>query len=240
MPDAYRGDVLAVAFLPHPPALLPGLTGGPVPELATMRSATYAALTAVLATGPETVLVLGSADTGHVRGLPGVGGPARAMPGGPLSVAVADVLLDDAGWAGPRRRLVLPADPTDDDCAGIGAAIGGGTALLVMGDGSACRHPDAPGGRHPGAVAADDAVAEALAAGDVAALAALDGELGVEVRAAGTGVWRAVGQALGTWSVEEPTLTYYGVPFGVAYLVARWNVTPEQATGQTAPGRVPS
>lgn len=214
--------MLAVAFLPHPPALLPGLTGGTVRELVELRAAVRDTVAGVLAPGPERVVVVGPADTGGVRGLRGIGGPAREMPDGALSVALADVLLDAAGWTGPRRRVVLDPWAGEPILPSLAGPTGAGTVLLVMGDGSARRHPDAPGGPHPGAVGFDDTVAAAMAAGDPVALGALDPDLGVAVQAAGAVVWRAVGRSLATRRIDVAGLRHYGAPFGVAYFVAEW------------------
>jgi len=66
-------------------------------------------------------------------------------------------------------------------------------------------------------------VAEALAAGDSAALAALDEAEGERLLATGAPVWRAVGAALAGRSATG-RLHYDDAPFGVGYLVADWQV----------------
>ncbi|WP_184539266.1 class III extradiol dioxygenase subunit B-like domain-containing protein [Micromonospora polyrhachis] len=96
-------------------------------------------------------------------------------------------------------------------------------ALLVMGDGSACRGEKAPGYADPRARSYDDGVASALAGADPDALLSLDPGLSAELLVAGRAPWQvlagAVRAAGGAWRGE---LTYYAVPYGVAYFVAEW------------------
>ena len=96
-------------------------------------------------------------------------------------------------------------------------------ALLVIADGSACHGDDAPGRRDDRAAAFDAALAEALAAGNPAALrtAAADRALG---RALLASVDPLAVLALLT-DQRPPTsadLLYAGAPLGVGYLVASW------------------
>jgi hypothetical protein len=69
----------------------------------------------------------------------------------------------------------------------------------------------------------DDAVAAALAAGDAAALAALDPAEGERLLAGGVPTWRAVGAALAGREVTA-RLRCHEAPYGVGYLVADWAV----------------
>lgn len=216
------------AFVPHPPALVPELCGGQVFGLAPVRAATATAVEGLLAASPDRVCILGGGPEpqeygdGQLSGRPvldalaAYGGPGpRAQGTLPLALAVGGWLLDRAGFAGRRRGLAVPAvaaaPPLDAE------------ALLVVGDGSARRDPEAPGAFDPTALPFDDAVAAALAAGDAAALAALDPHVGAQLLAAGTSVWRLVGELLAGRDVRAD-LTYYAAPFGVAYFVASWTV----------------
>lgn len=219
--------VLAVAFVPHPPALVPELSGGKVPALEAVRFATTTAVERLLAPAPDRVCIVGSMPEpreyggGQLAGSPvldalaayGGPGPRPAAPPGtlPLALAIGGWLLDRAGFVGTRTGLAGPAPAVDAE------------VLLVVGDGSARRDPEAPGTFDPAAVPFDDTVARALAAGDPAALAALDPEVGTRVLAAGTGAWRRVGELL-TGRDVLADLTYYAAPFGVAYFVAHWTV----------------
>ena len=228
--------MLAVAFVPHPPALVPDLCGGSVSELADVRTACGAAIDRLLATGPEVVWIVGVGSSerwygdGDVGSLSDFGRPVTVQLSGPagpeaaclpLSLTVGAWLLAQAGYAGERLALSLPSDVNDEQLRDLAVEFVGPGALLVMGDGSAMRDTEAPGTYHPSAVAFDDAVAEALGAGDSAALSGLDPRLGATVQAQGVGPWRLAGHCLHGVPVSADLL-YYGAPFGVAYFAATW------------------
>ena len=96
-------------------------------------------------------------------------------------------------------------------------------ALLVIADGSACHGNNAPGRRDDRAVPFDAALAQALGAGDPAALgvAAADRELARELLASVDPL-----AVLALLTASRPpscaNLLYSGAPFGVGYLVAHW------------------
>ncbi|MFM9545092.1 hypothetical protein ACKI1P_46675, partial [Streptomyces turgidiscabies] len=78
-------------------------------------------------------------------------------------------------------------------CAGLGrglAASAERVALLVLGDGSACRTVKAPGYLDERAAGFDAEAARALGTADVAALLALDPELAYELKVAGRAPWQ--------------------------------------------------
>lgn len=232
----YPAPVLAVAFVPHPPALVPELCGGPIPELADVRAASSTAVDRMLASEPDVVWIVGSGPSeqwygaGDVGSLASFGRPvqaqlsAQAGPDGarlPLSLTVGAWLLDRAGYAGERLALSVPGAADDQQLRDLAAEFVGNGALLVLADGSAMRDLEAPGTHHPAAVEFDDAVAAALAAGDAASLSSLDSRLGVEVQAQGVAAWRLAGHRLRDVRVVAELL-YYGAPFGVGYTVAFW------------------
>ena len=108
-------------------------------------------------------------------------------------------------------------------CRKLGADLAGrdtGTALLVIGDGSARRGPRAPGHFDERAAAFDAEAERAVRAGDIRALLDLDPGLARDLMATGRPAWQVLAGALEgctSLSVEVP---YAGDPFGVAYLVA--------------------
>ena len=124
-PGYGRGvPVLAAAFCPHPPLLVPELAGAAAPELDGLRAACDKAVAAIVAYGVP-VLVLGRAPDGSSprtygsaprapsrHGVPrsaGGDGPAEL----PLSLTIGAWLLDRAGspWSsGLPRRLGPPGD----------------------------------------------------------------------------------------------------------------------------------
>lgn len=228
--------MLAAAFVPHPPALVPVLCGGPVTEFAEVRAACTAAVEAMLGAGPEVVWLVGAGPSERWYGAGDVGslapfgrpvtvplsGPAGPDAGRlPLSLTVGAWLLQQAGYAGERLALAVPADAADEQLRELAGKFVGPGAILVLGDGAAMRGDDSPGTRHPADVGFDDAVAAALAAGDATALSALDPRLGAEVHSTGVAPWRLAGNCLRDVPVSAELL-YYGAPFGVAYLAATW------------------
>lgn len=228
------GRSVAVAFCPQPPLLVPEVAGRAAEETAAVRRACRHAVGAMLAAGPEVVVVVGSGVPGGVRygagdvgDLRGYGvereipfsGPAR--PDGrrpPLAHTLGAWLLDEAGHAGTRLG-VGPADLPD-----VLAALPGVVGVLAMGDGSARRTVKAPGYLHPAGEPFDNAVAAALESGDPDALAALDPADERRLLAAGVPTWRAVGAALAGRRFAA-RLHAHEAPYGVGYLVADWSVS---------------
>ncbi len=221
--------LVAAAVCPHPPLLIPQLAAGAAGELDDLRRCCDEAVAGLLAAGPEAIVVVGSGEQparwpqlpatafpGPFAGF-GRGGPASDVP---LSVAVGGWLLDRAGWTGRRPALALGSKP-DTTSFVSGSGTDGATALLVMGDGSACRTPGSPGSFDPRAQSFDDTVATALAHADLATLAGLDLDLAAELRVAGVGPWQFLaGAAAGSsWHAR---LLAHEAPYGVGYLVALW------------------
>ncbi|MEU8283546.1 class III extradiol dioxygenase subunit B-like domain-containing protein [Micromonospora sp. NPDC048905] len=127
-----------------------------------------------------------------------------------MSVTAVQVAAD----AGPAELAAL-ADEV--------GATGNRVALLVLGDGSACRGEKAPGYDDPRASAYDKGVATALAEADLDALLGLDPVVSAELKAAGRAPWQVLAGAAraagGGWRGE---LLHDSAPYGVAYFVASW------------------
>ncbi|MER5454226.1 hypothetical protein ABT008_05555 [Micromonospora sp. NPDC002389] len=127
----------------------------------------------------------------------------------------------EATW----RMSTVAADAPVETCADLGARLVSGRpwALLVMGDGSACRGEKAPGYADPRAEAYDETVAQALADADADALLGLDPALSSQLKAVGRAPWQVLAGAArasgGDWRGE---LRHHSAPYGVAYLVANW------------------
>ncbi|HCA86207.1 MAG TPA: hypothetical protein DEQ61_12310, partial [Streptomyces sp.] len=110
-------------------------------------------------------------------------------------------------------------------CAQVGREIAAGAervALLVMGDGSACRTLKAPGYLDERATGFDAGAARALGAADTEALMALDAELAYELKAVGRAPWQVLAGAGGAAGLGGELL-YDDAPYGVGYLVAAWS-----------------
>ncbi|MFG1913478.1 hypothetical protein [Micromonospora sp. NPDC048898] len=130
--------------------------------------------------------------------------------GARASVTAVQVAAD----AGPAELAALA-----DEVGGAGDRV----ALLVLGDGSACRGEKAPGYDDARALPYDQGVATALADADLDALLDLDPVLSAELKAAGRAPWQVLAgvarAAGGGWRGE---LLYDAAPYGVAYFVASW------------------
>ncbi|WP_435973686.1 class III extradiol dioxygenase subunit B-like domain-containing protein [Streptomyces sp. Qhu_M48] len=144
----------------------------------------------------------------------------------PTSLAVGAWLLGRAGWAdAPIEGLGVDETATPDVCAGLGrelAASAERVALLVMGDGSACRTVKAPGYLDERAEGFDAAAARALGTADGAALLALDTELAYELKAAGRAPWQVLAGAADGAGLDG-RLLFEDAPYGVGYFVAAWS-----------------
>jgi hypothetical protein len=240
----YGGPVplVAAAVCPHPPLIIPEIAAGAASELDDLRAACDTAVAGLADSGADAVVVLGAGD--RTRWLPGdaygsfapfgvsievplVAGvpPASGRPGLPLSVTVGAWLLARGRHGLPVTAASVAADADAADCAGLAAQLrsrADRVALLVMGDGSACRGEKAPGYDDPRAEPYDDAVARALDTADADALLALDGVLSDELLVAGRAPWQVLAAAVDAtrW---RGRLAYYAAPYGVAYFVAAWD-----------------
>jgi hypothetical protein len=140
----------------------------------------------------------------------------------PLPLGLGALLLDQAGYRGPRRLLAVGQDDQAQACAALGAglaAAAGRSALLVMADGSARRSVKAPGYLDPRAADFDAEVERAVRSGDLGALLELDQVLARDVMATGRPAWQVLAGAL-RGPVPAAEVLYCDDPFGVAYLVA--------------------
>ncbi|RKN37288.1 hypothetical protein [Streptomyces hoynatensis] len=175
--------------------------------------------------GVDVEVTLGAAPAQAEKAAPG-SGPEEAARELPPSLTVGAWLLERTAWqAAPVEGLGVgePLDP--ERCAAAGRELSAGgerLALLVLGDGSACRSAKAPGAFDGRAAAFDEAVARALGAADTAALAALDADLAAELHAAGRSCWQVLaGAAAGSGLAGR--LLYDEAPYGVGYFVAAWS-----------------
>lgn len=236
--------LVAAAVCPCPPLLVPEAAAGAAPELDAARDACADALGVLAAARPDRLVVVGpvggsgygsypQGTRGSFRGF-GVGldvrlGPGEAAPeapGLPVSLAVAAWLLERADWAdAPIEGLGVGEELAPEECVAVGRETGilaGRVALLVMGDGSACRTLKAPGYLDERAAPFDAAVARALGTADVTALEALEAPLAYELKASGRAPWQVLaGAAEG--AALTGSLLYEDAPYGVGYMVAAWS-----------------
>lgn len=195
-------SVTTALVLPSPPALLsPRSAEDPVAELRR-------ACAVAVATLPEEHRVV-------VVAAPVTAANAARGVTDPLGHRVAAELLGETAFeplaAGPETvaALLAASEPT---------------TLVVMADGSARRGEKAPGHLHPDAVSFDERIEAALRAGDTEVLSALDPEVGEELWCEGVPGLRILGEvARGRGLV--PYVSYADAPFGVAWWVARWDLS---------------
>lgn len=234
--------LVAAAVCPTPPMLLPELATGAATELAAARTACSDALSVLAASRPDLLVVVGAADPDHQGAYPqgsrgtfrgfGAGADVRLGEGEegprllPTSLSVGAWLLGRAGWgAAPLEGFGVAGPQDTEKCLEAGrelAAREARVALLVMGDGSACRSLKAPGYLDERAAAFDAEAARALAAADLPALAALDAGLAAELQAAGRAPWQVLAGAAEGAGLEG-RLLYEDAPYGVGYFVAAWS-----------------
>ncbi|MFE6977622.1 class III extradiol dioxygenase subunit B-like domain-containing protein [Streptomyces sp. NPDC057682] len=236
--------LVAAAVCPCPPLLVPDVAAGAAPELDPLRAACADALGVLAAARPDLLVVVGPAGLAgrgpHPEGATGdfrefgvdlgvrLGRDLGSTAERPLapSLAVGAWLLADAGWDGAPVEALGVGEPLETArCVAEGRALAARAdrvALLVMGDGSACRTLKAPGYLDERAAGFDAAAARALAAADPDALMALDETLAYELKAAGRAPWQLLaGAAQGARPVGR--LLYDDAPYGVGYLVAAWS-----------------
>lgn len=220
--------MIAVAFCPHPPALVPALAPGADDVLDELREHVRLAVDDLLASGPTRVVVLahepdGGAHDQRAGGtLAGYGVDVPAGGDSPvlgLAHTVGAWLLDQVHWRG-QRRYVSSHD----------VELQAGDALLVMADLSARRSLAAPGYVDDRAEAFDAACVAALAGGDVTALRQLDIPMADALMCGGARTLVEAARLLQANALEgDPTRTsvrYDAAPLGVGYVVANWLVAP--------------
>lgn len=227
--------IVAAVVCPHPPLLLRELCGrrDAVPEL---RAACHEALRTALDLQPDQVLVVGGGDLSrpwdprlpvdaHPFGTTGAPA-ARALP---QSLGVGRRLLDEAGWQGETGMRTVHWDAADDDLGQAAGYLLGGeqrTVALVLGDGSARRGEKAPGYLDKRAFAFDDAVVQALAAGDATALGRIDRTLARDLMMTGRSPFVVLADAvLKQGSDVHARVLYSDDPYGVMYTVALWRLS---------------
>lgn len=208
--------LVAAAVCPHPPLLLPAVASGAAGELDDLRAACDAAVGHLLRADADLLLTIGSG--------PDPSGAEIGRPDVALSLGIGAWLFDRQGVHLSRvSGQTIRADSSPEECQSLGRTLvaAGRVALLVLGDGSACRSEKAPGFLDQRAEPFDQAVAAALAGADAKALLALDPRLGTELLCAGRAPWQVLAGALlaseDRWTGD---LTYDAAPYGVAYFVA--------------------
>ncbi|MGW3012507.1 class III extradiol dioxygenase subunit B-like domain-containing protein [Streptomyces sp. NPDC001219] len=235
--------LVAAALCPCPPLLVPEVAAGAAPELDALRAACLDAVGVLSAARPDRLVVLGPADEagrgrypqGSVGSFHGFGvdldvslGAAETVPDRelPPSLSVGAWLLSRTDWDdAPVEALGVDPSLPRDRCLELGretAAAAPRVALLVMGDGSACRTVKAPGYFDERAEAFDAETARALGEADTAALAALDAEPAAGLQVSGRACWQVLAGAAEGAGLSGRLLREEA-PYGVGYFAAAWS-----------------
>jgi hypothetical protein len=228
--------LIAAAVCPHPPLLVPEVTGASDPaarELDRLRTACRDAVAVLLGAAPDLLVVAGGA--GQTAEYPAAaGGSLRDFavpftvgedPVLPLSLTIGKWLL--AGAVTPSPPLTwqgIASGAATADCLSLGEKLAGlapRVALLAMGDGPGRRARGVPGVTDAEADRYDEQVSAALAAADPGALAALDPRRDQELFVAGRAAWQVLAGAA-TPGAFTADLRYAAAPFEVSYYVASW------------------
>jgi hypothetical protein len=234
--------LVAAAACPHPPLLVPEVTGSrPSGEaMDAVRAACDRAVAVLRAAQPDLLVAVGSGDATAVYGGSAAGslreyGVSFAVGTGepvlPLSLTVGSWLLRRGCAALPGSRVLFQAVARDSSpaaCLRLGAGLAQRAprvAMLAMGDGSARKAVSGPGAADPAADSYDADVAAALAAADGDRLARLSRWLDDELMASGRAAWQVLaGAARGR--EYRGRLLCSARPYVVSYLVASWESCP--------------
>ncbi|HVX45179.1 MAG TPA: class III extradiol dioxygenase subunit B-like domain-containing protein [Mycobacteriales bacterium] len=226
--------LVAAAFCPHPPVILPEVAAGASADLDPLREACAEAIDRMVRARADRILVvgagaatrwIGSRAAGGFAGFGvdvavGWGGPGPGTPDLPLSLAVGAWLLARCDHDRPVSGLVVAGDAGTEECRRLGEEIPARTALLVMGDGSARRETEAPGYLDERAVPFDQEVVRMLGSADVDGLLGLDPGLAADLLVAGRAPWQVAASAADGPIRAE--VLYDQAPYGVGYFVAAW------------------
>ncbi|MGO9223589.1 hypothetical protein [Mycobacterium sp.] len=222
----------AIAIVPSAPVLVPELAGTAAGEVADAVTAALAAAALL----PPRWVVIGTGDADDALGPDAVGTfagfgvdvPVRLSPQArrPAEFPVCALI---AAWVRGQTRpeaiahvRVYRSDHSADTALAQGRRLRAEldrepdrTGVLVVADGANTLTPAAPGGYHPDDAGAQLALDDALANGDVAALAGLPQQI----------LGRVAFQVLaglaepGPRSIKE---FYRGAPYGVGYFAGAW------------------
>lgn len=216
-----------IAIMPSAPVLVPELAGSAA-EAAELRAAALAAAEALplrwVAVGAGPDAVYGPDSAGSFAGF-GADVEVRLAPNAQRAADLPLCALV-AGWV--RAQIRPDAHVVVHACADPGAALAVGRGMreeidrtaepvgvLVLADGANTLTPAAPGGHNPADVERQRALDDALAGGDIAALA------GLPPQVVGRAGFAALAGLAGT-APRNVTQLYCGAPYGVGYFVGVW------------------
>ncbi|KRD08541.1 hypothetical protein ASE48_08155 [Mycobacterium sp. Root265] len=221
----------AIALIPSAPVLVPELAGAAAAEVADLRTAV---LTAAAELPPRWIAIGAGGDdqliaASAVGTFAGYGADIRVALSPDADDPVTELPLAAliAGWVRGQVNAGRTAEVRVYADAGEAAVYRGRTlrteleelpepvGVLVVADGANTLTQSAPGGFDPDSVAAQAALDDALAAGDVDAVIRCAGG------AVGQGAYQVLAGLVGARPVQAREL-YRGAPFGVGYFAGTW------------------
>jgi hypothetical protein len=223
----------AISIIPSAPVLVPELAGGAADEVAELRAAMVAA--AVTLPRRWIVVGVGAADgvidsdrVGTFAGF-GVDVVVRLSPQGGGRPAEMPLCALIGGWIRSQAQPAAHAQVrvyAESHDAGAAVELGRRlrceidlssepTGVLIVADGANTLTPAAPGGYQPADVEVQDALDDALAGGDVSALAQLPAQVGGRVA---FGVLAGLAEPAPRSAKE----LYRAAPYGVGYFAGVW------------------
>jgi hypothetical protein len=228
--------MVSAAVCPSAPLLVRELSGAD-PVAAKLRDACSTAVTALIDTSPDLIAVVGPADRTATwpedaqLNLAAYGGLRRTpvTHPAPLAVGLGALLLDEAGYDGPRLLQSIGRHEPLPRCLLLATQLGSKAArvgLLVIADGTARRTPKAPGYYDERAAPFDAEIERTVSTGDLSAMHDLSRTLAHELLATGWPAFQVLGGAFSGRLVNRKTI-YAGAPFGVGYLVAVLTPAPD-------------
>lgn len=222
----------AIALIPSAPVLVPELVGDAASELTDLRQAVFEAADGL----PERWLAVGVGAEDAVIGPDAAGtfagyGVDVAVGLSPGAVDTRDLPLCALITAWVRAEVrpsanaevrVFARDHSAHDAIRRGAQLRSAVdaadepvGVLIVADGANTLTPKAPGGHDPASVTVQSALDDALAAGDVSALARLPASI------TGRVAWQVLAGLAGVAPRSAKAL-YRGAPFGVGYFAGVW------------------
>lgn len=236
-------DVLiAAAFVPSPPLLVPELAGRDASATDELRAAVLGVADAL--SGADRWLVVGADDhpseleADTIGTFAGYGADVRVAlgpdttgepdPTVPLVALLGGWLRERVASTVPAEVLVVARDVEPHACVRLGRELRTQldsdtkrTGLLVVGDGAATLTDKAPGSFDERAGAVEDGLAAALRDGRTDALTALDPELCARIRLDGRAAWQVLAGVF-EHAPSSTRIAYCGAPFGVGYHAGVW------------------
>jgi len=202
--------ITRAVLCPATPLLARPLSGRE-PVLPDLRAACSDAVKWLLTPRPPAVVIVapGAKTAEHDPARLDLSRFAPGMPPGsgtPTGIGLGAMLLDEAGWDGPRTAWTVAGHSSLDHELNDAAllALGDGSAVRLLAQREAARADEF-----------DAMVEESLRSGD---LGSVNGGLAESLTATGWPVWQVLAAALGSsWAGE---VLYSAAPLGVRYYVA--------------------